>query len=330
MNPKIVDRLVNKSTRENPKRLAVSTRRRTRWPTRERSEALKAPAFDYVKPRDITEVIALLQQHGDDARLLAGGQTLLATLNMRLSEPRLLIDITGLNGMSDIAVRDGRLHIGALVTHTAIEASALVAAQAPLLAMAVPHIAHRAIRNSGTWGGSIAYGDPAAEWPCCLVALDGSITLQGPGGTRRVAATDFFQDLYTTALRPQEVVIGADVPIAARGDWFGFDELSRRHGDYAAAGLAVAVRFDGSIVQRVQLGFLGVGVIPVRARRAEALLTGKVLDAAAIEIAATALKAELNPLADLTHGRETKRHLATVLMRRLLAAAQAGRSALAA
>jgi carbon-monoxide dehydrogenase medium subunit len=196
--------------------------------------------------------------------------------------------------------------------------------------MAVPHIAHRAIRNSGTWGGSIAYGDPAAEWPCCLVALDGSITVQGPGGTRRISATDFFTDLYTTALRPDEMVIGADVPIAGRGDWFGFDELSRRHGDYAVAGLAVAVRFDGAVVQRVQLGFLGVGAIPVRARRAEALLVGKVLDAAAIEIAATALKAELDPVADLTHSGETKRHLATVLMRRLLAAAQAGRSALAA
>ena len=291
---------------------------------------MKAPAFDYVKPSKLSEVFELLQEHGDDARLLAGGQTLLATLNMRLSEPRLLVDITGLPGLSDIAVRDGRLHIGALVTHTAIEASALVAEQAPLLAMAVPHIAHRAIRNSGTWGGSIAYGDPAAEWPCCLVALDGVVTVQGPGGARRIAATDFFQDLYTTALRPDEVIIGADVPVAARGDWFGFDELSRRHGDYAVAGLAVAARFDGPVAQRVQLGFLGVGAIPVRARRTEALLNGKVLDAAAIEIAATALKAELDPVADLTHSGETKRHLATVLMRRLLTAALAGRSAMAA
>ncbi len=291
---------------------------------------MKAAAFDYVKPHQLAEVFQLLQSHGDDAQLLAGGQTLLATLNMRLSEPRLLIDITGLPGLSDIGVRNGRLHIGALVTHTAIEASALVAAQAPLLALAVPHIAHRAIRNSGTWGGSIAYGDPAAEWPCCLVALEGAVTLQGPGGTRRMAATDFFQDLYTTALQPGELVIGADVPVATRGDWFGFDELSRRHGDYAVAGLAAAVRFDGALAQRVQLGFLGVGATPVRARRTEALLNGKVLDAASIEMACTALQSELDPVADLTHRGPTKRHLATVLMRRLLAAAQASQAALAA
>lgn len=291
---------------------------------------MKAPAFDYVKPRALPEVLELLRVHGDDARILAGGQTLLATLNMRLSEPALLIDITGLPGLSEITVRDGRLHIGALVTHTAIEASALVAEQAPLLASAVPHIAHRAIRNSGTWGGSIAYGDPAAEWPCCLVALEGVVSVQGPQGVRRIPATEFFQDLFTTALQPEEIVIGADVPVAARGDWFGFDELSRRHGDYAVAGLAVAARFDGAVATRVQLGLLGMGSTPVRARRTEALLVGKVLDEAAIEIAAATLKTELDPVADLTSSGETKRHLATVLMRRLLRAAQAGRSALAA
>ncbi len=291
---------------------------------------MKAPAFDYVKPRDLAQVFALLQQHGDDARILAGGQTLLATLNMRLSEPALLVDITGLPGLADIAMKGDRLHIGALVTHTAIEASPLVAEHAPLLAAAVPHIAHRAIRNSGTWGGSIAFGDPAAEWPCCLVALDGVVTVQGPQGMREVAATDFFTDLYTTALAPDEIVTGAHVPVATRADWFGFDELSRRHGDYAVAGLAVAARFSGAVATQVRLGFLGVDAIPFRARRAETLLAGKVLDGAAIEIAMAALKTELDPVADLTHSSETKRHLATVLARRLLTAAQASRAALAA
>lgn len=291
---------------------------------------MKAPDFDYVKPGTLPEVLELLRTYGDDARILAGGQSLLATLNLRLSEPRLLIDITAVPGLDGIIVRDGRLHIGALVTHTAIEASSLVAEQAPLLALAAPHIAHRAIRNRGTWGGAIAYGDAAAEWPCCLVALDAAVTVQGPGGARRIAATDFFQDLYTTALQPDEIVIGADLPPAARGDWFGFDELARRHGDYAVAGLAVVVRFDGSVAQRVQLGLLGVGATPVRARRAEALLAGRALDTAAIEMAVTALKAELDPVADLTSSAETKRHLAGVLLRRLLGAALAARSALAA
>mgnify|MGYP001810819647 CR=1 FL=1 len=259
---------------------------------------MKAPAFDYAKPRTLAEVFALLREHGDDARVLAGGQTLLATLNMRLSEPR-------------------------PVSYTHLE-------HAPLQAPAAPHIAHRAFLNSGTWGGSIAYGDPAAEWPCCLVALDGVVHVQGPQGARRIAATDFFQDLYTTALQPDELVTGADLPVAARGDWFGFDELSRRHGDYAVAGLAVAARFDGAVATRVNLGFLGVGATPVRPRRTEALLSGQVLDAAAIEAAAATLKAELDPVGDLTSNADTKRHLASVLLRRLLGAARAGRSALAA
>ena len=175
------------------------------------------------------------------------------------------------------------------------------------------------------------YGlEPAADQPHRLVALDGTVTVQGPAGTRRIAATDFFQDLYTTALRPDELVIGADVPVATAADWHGFDELSRRHGDYAVAGLAVSARFAGAQLQQVRLGLLGVGAIPVRARRTEALLAGKVLDDAAIEIAATTLKNELDPVGDLTSSGETKRHLSGVLLRRLLKAARAARGALAA
>jgi carbon-monoxide dehydrogenase medium subunit len=291
---------------------------------------MKAPPFDYVKARSIDEALALLAQHGDDARILAGGQTLLATLNMRLSEPALLVDITGIAGLRGIAVDGNRLHIGALATHADIEASALVAEHAPMLAAAAPHIAHRAIRNSGTWGGSIAYADPAAEWPCCLVALEGNVTVQGPGGRRTIAATEFFVDLYTTALAPDEIVVGADVPLATTADWFAFDELARRRGDYAVAGLAVAARFDGTLAREVRLGFLGVGNTPVRARQTEAVLAGKQLDLATIEIAVASLKSELDPPADLHHAGETKRHLATVLARRLLTAAQASRAAITA
>jgi carbon-monoxide dehydrogenase medium subunit len=291
---------------------------------------VKSAAFDYVKPAAMAELFDLLQTHGDDARILAGGQTLLATLNMRLSEPKWVIDITGLNELRGIRQEGDRLYIGALTTHTEIENSALVSQHAPMLTMAAPHIAHRAIRNSGTWGGSIAYGDPAAEWPCCLCAMDGQIHLQGPNGRRKISATDFFIDLYTTALSPDEVVVGADVPLASQADWFAFDELARRHGDYAVAGLAVAASFQGRVAQRVSLAFLGIGAIPWRARRTEALLVGKTLDSATVEIAVASLKAELDPLPDLTHSPETKRHLATVLARRLLSAAHASRSAIAA
>jgi len=289
---------------------------------------MKSPPFEYVKVHQVEEALALLQTHRDDARILAGGQTLLATLNMRLSEPALLIDIAGIDALRGIERVGDWLRIGAMTTHSEIESSALVAEHAPLLTAAVPHIAHRAIRNSGTWGGSIAYGDPAAEWPCCLVAMEGVITVQGPAGQRRIAATDFFLDLYTTDLQPDEIVVSAEVPIASTGEWFAFDELARRHGDYAVAGVAVAARFDGLVAQRVRLGFLGMGLIPLRAPRTEALLSGKVLDETTIEIALLSLKGELDPLPDLTHSSQTKNHLATVLTRRLLTAAHASRSAL--
>ena len=289
---------------------------------------MKSPPFEYVKVHQVEEALALLQIHRDDARILAGGQTLLATLNMRLSEPALLIDIAGIDALRGIERVGDWLRIGAMTTHSEIESSALVSEHAPLLTAAVPHIAHRAIRNSGTWGGSIAYGDPAAEWPCCLVAMEGIITVQGPAGQRRIAATDFFLDLYTTDLQPDEIVVSAEVPVASTGEWFAFDELARRHGDYAVAGVAVAARFDGLLAQRVRLGFLGMGLIPLRAPRTEALLSGKVLDETTIEIALLSLKGELDPLPDLTHSSQTKNHLATVLTRRLLTAAHASRSAL--
>lgn len=289
---------------------------------------MKAPDFDYSKPRSLDEAFALLAEYGDEARLLAGGQTLMATLNMRLSEPALLIDITGLAALQGIAVQDGMLRIGALATHTQIESSALVAQHAPLLAMAAPHIAHRAIRNLGTLGGSIAYADPAAEWPTCALALDATVICCGAGGTRRIPAAEFFLDLYTTALLPGELVLACDFPLAARGARFHFDELARRHGDYAIAGLALASQFDQVVMRQARIALLGIASTPVRARRTEALLEGRALDAGAIGEAASLLAEELDgalaPMADLTNSSATKRHLATVLLRRALATFMAG------
>ena len=283
---------------------------------------MKAPDFDYSRPRSLDEVFALLAEYGDEARLLAGGQTLLATLNMRLSEPALLIDITGIDALRGIAVQDGLLRIGALATHTQIETSALVAQHAPLLAMAAPHIAHRAIRNLGTLGGSIAYADPAAEWPTCALALDATIVCAGAGGTRRIAAADFFLDLYTTALQPGELVLACEFPLAAAGARFHFDELARRHGDYAIAGLALASRVEQGLLRQTRIALMGIAATPVRARRTEALLDGRAVEAGVIGEAASLLTEELTgaltPAADLTNSSATKRHLATVLLRRAL------------
>lgn len=161
---------------------------------------MKAAAFDYVKTKVLNEALSLLVQDGEDARLIAGGQTLLATLNMRLSEPSVLIDITDIAELKGIYVVGDNLRIGALVTHTEIEDSELVAKHAPLLKAAAPHIAHRAIRNLCTWGGSLAYGDPATECPACSLALRAAMIIQGPAGERRIDAKDFFIDLYTTSL----------------------------------------------------------------------------------------------------------------------------------
>lgn len=278
---------------------------------------MKAAAFDYVKPRALDEVIALLQEHGDDARLLAGGQTLMATLNMRLSEPRLVIDITGIEALRGISVQGGMLRIGALVTHTEIEHSPLVAQHAPLLRAAAPHIAHRAIRNSGTWGGSIAYADPAAEWPTCLLALGGTVIARGPQGERRIAADDFFQGLYATALEPDEVLVASEIPLAGTDHWFAFQELARRHGDYAIVGMAATAKRQGGVLRQVRVVLLGVDATPLRAAAAEAVLEGQAPDAARVAQAVQALRDSIDPLPDLTNSPETKRHLAGVLLQRL-------------
>ena len=278
---------------------------------------MKAPAFDYARPASLDEVFALMARHGDDARLVAGGQTLLATLNMRLSEPTLLIDIGRLASLAGIRLDGDALRIGALATHREIEESPLVARHAPLLTMAAPHIAHRAIRNRGTFGGSIAYADPAAEWPACLSVLDGMVVAQGPAGQRRIAARDFFLDLYTTALQPDELIVACEVDLAGPTDAFAFDELARRHGDYAIVGLAVASsRVAGA--ERVRLAYLGVESIPFRPAAMEAHLAGRSLTDGLIDEAIAVLATELEPMADLTNSTATKRHLACVLARRLL------------
>jgi carbon-monoxide dehydrogenase medium subunit len=279
---------------------------------------MKAAAFDYVKPSSIDQVLALMQEHGDDARLLAGGQTLMATLNMRLSEPQLVIDINGIESLRGISVQGNVLRIGALVTHTAIEFSPLVARHAPLLKAAAPHIAHRAIRNSGTWGGSIAYADPAAEWPTCLLALGGSVVARGPKGERRIAADDFFTGLYSTALQDDELLTACEIPLANADHWFGFSELARRHGDYAIVGMAATARRIGNALRGIRIVLLGVDATPVRARKTEQLLEGQALDTAAVAQAVESLRSEIDPLPDLTNTPETKRHLAGVLLQRML------------
>jgi carbon-monoxide dehydrogenase medium subunit len=210
------------------------------------------------------------------------------------------------------------LRIGALTTHSQIEASPLVAQHAPLLAQAAPHIAHRAIRNLGTLGGSVAHADPSAEWPACLIAAQATVVVQGAGGERRIAAGDFFVDLYTTALQAGEIVTAIELPLSGPDDVTDFDELARRHGDYAIVGLALTAQRAGQALRNPRLVFMGLGSTPVLIRQAAQLIAGKPLTSDLINTAVAALQAELQPMADLTHSVATKRHLAGVLARRAL------------
>ena len=272
---------------------------------------MKPAPFAYKKARSLGEAIALLGEH-PDARLLAGGQSLMATLNMRLSTPNLLIDINGIPELDRILNQSGSIEIGALVRHVQAERSAEIARFAPLIARALPFIAHPAIRSRGTLGGSIAFADPAAELPACLLALGGEVDMVGPQGRRTVKAADYFQGLYETALGPQDILTAIRLPAADAGTRTGFAELARRHGDYAIVGLAACARADGERLSDVRLSFFGVGNTPLRASASEAALARGDIDAAVAAL-------DLDPDDDIQATGAVKKHLAGVLLRRVAA-----------
>ena len=271
---------------------------------------MKPAPFDYARARSVEHAVELLGREG--ARVLAGGQSLIATLNMRLSHPSLLVDINEVAGLDRVVRRNGHVEIGALVRHAQAERSAEIAQAAPLVARALPHIGHPAIRNRGTIGGSIAFADPAAELPACLVALDGEADIAGPAGKRTVQADDFFQGLFETALGPRDVLTAIRLPMATLETRVGFAELARRHGDYAMVGLAATARAVGKNLADVRLAFFGVGATPVRARHAE-----QALAAGDIEAAVAALAHDLDPPDDVQAEGRVKKHLAGVLLRRV-------------
>ncbi|MBI2752647.1 MAG: xanthine dehydrogenase family protein subunit M [Betaproteobacteria bacterium] len=269
---------------------------------------MKAPAFAYVKPGSLGEVFDLIERHGEGAKLLAGGQSLIPSLNMRLSSPDLLIDITGISALAGIRMDRDIVRIGALATHAEIGQSPEIAMHVPLLAQAVPHIAHPAIRNRGTLGGSLAFADPAAEYPACALALDATLVIAGKGGERRVRADKFFKGLYETDLKRGEVLVAAEFPAAGPNERSAFVELARRQGDYAIIGLAARARNSD-----LRLAFLGAGATPILAKISATAAKESVAAAQA------ALAKDLDPPADLYHSSATKLHLARVLLGRALA-----------
>jgi len=281
---------------------------------------LKAAPFAYASPASLDEALALLHTHGEEAKPLAGGQSLIAALNMRLSAPALLIDLNRIPDLDGIALRGDHLVIGALTSHRVIEQSPLVARHAPLLSQAAPHIAHVAIRNAGTFGGSLAMADPAAEWPACCVALEAHIVATSERGNRRLPATQFFRSLYTTALEADELITAVEIPIAEAETRSVFLELVRRRGDYAMAGLAAIALHRKGVLTRLRLVYLGVGATPVAAQAAMSMLEGAPLTPERIAAAQASLEQDLSPSADIYTSSAGKLHLSRVLLGRALSA----------
>jgi carbon-monoxide dehydrogenase medium subunit len=272
---------------------------------------MKAAGFRFLRARCVAEALALKADHGEEARFIAGGQSLVPALNLRLLEPRALIDIAGLPELAGTRVEGDQLVIGALTRHAALANDPLVAAHAPLLQQALPYVAHAAIRNRGTFGGSVALADPAAEWPACCLALDAVMVFTGPGieGERRVAAAEFFRGLYATALGPDDLLLRVEIPRQPAGARSVALELARRYGDFAIVGV-VATASTGAVADP-RIAFFGVADRPLRFAQVERALAEESAEAAAVELAGL-----LDPPADLYHSAATKRHLAGVLLRR--------------
>jgi carbon-monoxide dehydrogenase medium subunit len=280
---------------------------------------MKASAFAYARASSVANALDLLAAHGDRAKVLSGGQSLMPAMNLRLISPELIVDIGELAELRGIAVKDGILTIGSLTRHVELLRSPEIAAQAPLLAEAIAHVAHPAIRNRGTIGGSLAHADPASELPACMLALGATVVVRGSGGERRIAAEEFFTGIYETVLSSQELLVAVELPIAQGDSVHFFHEFARRHGDYAIVGLAAQARVKDGAFAGLRLGFFAVGDRPLLARAA-AKLIGCAVTPAVLAKAAQALDDELDPQEDQQASPAMRRHLAKVLLARGVAA----------
>jgi aerobic carbon-monoxide dehydrogenase medium subunit len=280
---------------------------------------MKASAFNYARATSIVNALELLVAHGDGAKLLSGGQSLMPAMNLRLIAPELVIDIGELTELKGIAVAGEVLTIGALTRHVDLLKSPEVAAHAPLLTEAVAHVAHPAIRNRGTVGGSLAHADPASELPACMIALEATIIVRGQAGERRIAAEEFFKGIYETALSPQELLVAVELPVARKNSVHFFCEFARRHGDYAIAGLAAQAIVQGDVLNDLRATFFAVGDRPVLAK-ATAGLVDVQMTPTALSAASAALAEELDPQDDQQASADMRRHLAKVLLARCVSA----------
>lgn len=281
---------------------------------------MKPAAFDYYRPRALDEALSLLSDHGGDAKPLAGGQSLIPAMNFRLATPSVLVDLNGVGELAYIANGSGGLRIGGMTRQRQVERSVLIQENAPLLAETMPYIAHAAIRNRGTIGGSLAHADPAAELPAVMLALNARFALSGKAGIREVSASEFFTGLFSTALQPGELLTEVRIPALSGRTGHAFLEISRRHGDFALVGVAavIEVSADG-LCTGARIALLSVGDRPMLAGQAAAVLLGQrpspQLARAAAETAATR---DIDPPGDIHASARYRRQLAGVLTRRAL------------
>ena len=279
---------------------------------------MKPATFDYVRAESVDQVLVLLERHAGSAKVLAGGQSLNPTLNMRLSAPDLLIDINDLDVLKGIRVDGDMLRIGALVRHAEIGRSELVATHAPLLKKAIGHVAHAAIRNRGTIGGNVSLADPASELPACCVALDASITIQNKQGTRVVRARDYFRDLYETDLQENDLMTSISFPVAGETAVCAFREFVRRKGDFASTGLAVNAEIENGVFTSFSPVFFAVANIPVLAAGVAQRLVDVALTKERIGQAIAAVDDDVDITGDAYMGTEMKRHLAKHYLREVI------------
>jgi aerobic carbon-monoxide dehydrogenase medium subunit len=282
---------------------------------------MKLPPVEYEAPTTVADAIDLLGEHEEEASVLAGGQSLIPLLALRLARPAVLIDINGIDELSGISATNGSVAIGAMTREYMAEESETVAGAVPLLAAALPFIGHEAIRNRGTIGGSLAHADPAAELPAVARALDAEFVVRGPSGERVVPAAQWFEGYLTTSRRPDELLLQVRFPAAAKGTGVSFQEVARRHGDFAIVGLAVSLVLSGGVISDARLAFAGLSYVPARATAAEDLLTGERPSAELFDEAARRATGDIDPPGDLHGSPEYRKTVAAALVRRGLRAA---------
>jgi CO/xanthine dehydrogenase FAD-binding subunit len=277
---------------------------------------MKLPYVEYEAPTTVAEAIGLLAEHLDEASVLAGGQSLIPLLALRLARPAVLIDINGIAELSGVSATDGRVAVGAMTREYVAEESETVADAVPLLAAALPLIGHEAIRSRGTVGGSLAHADPAAELPAVARALDADIVVRGPSGERVIPAAGWFEGYLMTSRRPDELLTEVRFPAAERGTGISFQEVARRHGDFAMVGLAVSLTLSGGVISDARLAFAGMSDVPVRAGGAEDLLVGERPSTELFDEAARRATDDMDPPSDLHGSAEYRKKVAAVLVRR--------------